>query len=52
MNLLHSAIVHNLLAGGFVRVEVCADGCDAILCLENSGDPLSDTQLATMTEPL
>ena len=51
MNLLHNAIVHNLLAGGFVRVRVWADGCDAILCVENSGDPLSDTLLATMTEP-
>lgn len=50
-NLLHNAIVHNLPSGGFVRVKVWTDNGEVVLLVENSGDPVSDTLLASMTEP-
>lgn len=51
MNLLHNAIVHNIPGDGFVHVSVRADGGDALLCVENSGEWISDTLIVSMTEP-
>ena len=39
-NLVHNAIVHNLPAGGTVRVRTAAQKGSAVLTVENTGEPL------------
>lgn len=50
-NLLHNAIVHNLPAGGFVRVGTAAQPGSVLLTVENSGELLTPQLVATLTEP-
>jgi two-component system, OmpR family, sensor histidine kinase VanS len=50
-NLLHNAIVHNLPQHGTVWVTTGMDGGAALLTVENTGDELSPTVVATLVEP-
>ncbi len=50
-NLLHNAIVHNLSAGGFVRLTTLTDARWAYVVVENSGERVSDALLASAAEP-
>ncbi|HET8527638.1 MAG TPA: HAMP domain-containing sensor histidine kinase [Gaiellaceae bacterium] len=50
-NLLHNAIVHNLPEGGTVRVATGARGDGAQVTVENTGDKLTPTAVATLSEP-
>jgi two-component system sensor histidine kinase VanS len=50
-NLLHNAIVHNLAAGGTVRVRTAVDAGAPVLTVENTGGPISPAQAATLPEP-
>lgn len=50
-NLVHNAVVHNLPAGGFVRVRTGVAPGSATLTVENSGEKLSPQLVATLTEP-
>lgn len=50
-NLLHNAIVHNLSQGGSVRLTTSSAADAATLMVENTGRPISDELLATLTEP-
>ena len=50
-NLVHNAIVHNLPAGGTVRVTTRARPDAAVLTVENTGDHLSPQLVATLAEP-
>ncbi|WP_205327243.1 HAMP domain-containing sensor histidine kinase [Glycomyces sp. YM15] len=51
VNLLHNAIVHNLAAGGEVRVETAVDAEAAVLTVENTGELLQPHLVSTLTEP-
>lgn len=51
LNLLHNAIVHNVEAGGFVRLRVGVFDGDAVVAVENSGPAVSREQIETLTEP-
>ncbi|WP_424464360.1 sensor histidine kinase [Pseudoclavibacter helvolus] len=50
-NLLHNAIVHNLAAGGTVRLVTGSSADAATLVVENTGGVVSEALLATLTEP-
>jgi two-component system, OmpR family, sensor histidine kinase VanS len=50
-NLLHNAIVHNLLDHGTVEVRTAARHGSVVLAVENSGEKLSPDVLSTLTEP-
>ncbi|WP_116452099.1 sensor histidine kinase [Blastococcus litoris] len=50
-NLLHNAVVHNLPAGGTVRVRTSARGGVATLVVESTGAQLDARRVATFTEP-
>jgi two-component system, OmpR family, sensor histidine kinase VanS len=50
-NLLHNAIVHNLPAGGTVRVRTAVEGGAPILTVANTGEPIDAAQVATFAEP-
>ena len=50
-NLVHNAIVHNLPAGGIVRVTTRASADSAVLTVENTGEELSPELISTLTEP-
>lgn len=50
-NLVHNGIVHNLPAGGTVRVHTAADQESAVLTVENTGEELSPKLVSTLTEP-
>ncbi|XVS61487.1 sensor histidine kinase [Actinosynnema sp. CA-299493] len=50
-NLVHNAIVHNLPAGGAVRVTTGAHPKTAVLTVENTGEELTPQAVATFTEP-
>jgi two-component system sensor histidine kinase VanS len=50
-NLVHNAIVHNLAAGGLVRVETAADNHWVILRVENTGEVLPAGSLEYLAEP-
>ncbi|MEU6131646.1 HAMP domain-containing sensor histidine kinase [Saccharopolyspora sp. NPDC047091] len=50
-NLVQNAIVHNLPAGGVVRVRTEARPESAVLLVENTGPVLAPEMVATVTEP-
>ncbi|SDE64349.1 sensor histidine kinase [Auraticoccus monumenti] len=50
-NLVHNAIVHNVGAGGVVRVTTTASAGNAELTVENTGPVLGPEHVATFTEP-
>jgi two-component system sensor histidine kinase VanS len=50
-NLLHNAIVHNLVSGGSVLVSTAVSSGRATLVVENTGEPLSPALVATLAEP-
>jgi two-component system sensor histidine kinase VanS len=50
-NLVHNAIVHNLPAGGTVRVRTGVGFEGAELTVENTGEDLSPDLVSTLTEP-
>ena len=50
-NLVQNAIVHNLPAGGVVRVRTEARPESAVLLVENTGPVLAPEVVATVTEP-
>jgi two-component system sensor histidine kinase VanS len=50
-NLVHNAIVHNLPDGGTVWVTTSAQPQDAVLTVENTGEPLTPQLVATLGEP-
>ena len=50
-NLLHNAIVHNLPDHGTVRIETTRRPGAVALTVENTGDELPPTLVATLTEP-
>jgi two-component system, OmpR family, sensor histidine kinase VanS len=51
MNLLHNAIVHNLLEHGTVQVNTAIRPGSAMLTVENTGDKLTPQLVSTLTEP-
>ncbi|MFE6966297.1 sensor histidine kinase [Agromyces sp. NPDC057679] len=50
-NLVHNAIVHNLRADGTVQVTTLSRTGEAVLVVENTGEPLDPTLVSTLTEP-
>ncbi len=50
-NLLHNAIVHNLPSGGRVKVTASAREGLATLTVENTGEDLAPSRVATLAEP-
>ncbi|GAA0924019.1 HAMP domain-containing sensor histidine kinase [Pseudonocardia zijingensis] len=50
-NLVHNAIVHNLPDGGTVLVDTGVRDATAVLTVENTGEPLTQELVATLTEP-
>ncbi|WP_378148691.1 sensor histidine kinase [Cnuibacter sp. UC19_7] len=50
-NLLHNAIVHNLPSGGVVSVTTASSPEGSTLTLENSGEPLTRSEVVRYTEP-
>lgn len=50
-NLVHNAIVHNLVQGGVVQVRAAPEGEWAVLTVENTGEPLEAALVATLAEP-
>jgi two-component system, OmpR family, sensor histidine kinase VanS len=50
-NLVHNAIVHNLPAGGSVQVMTATEDDAVVLTVENTGEVLSPTLVATLAEP-
>ncbi|MFJ6700106.1 sensor histidine kinase [Streptomyces sp. NPDC091272] len=50
-NLVHNAIVHNLPAGGAVRVHTRHLPTAVVLTVENTGEQLAPQLLPTLTEP-
>ncbi|WP_234478189.1 HAMP domain-containing sensor histidine kinase [Streptomyces sp. MBT65] len=50
-NLVQNAIVHNLPEHGTVRVHTAVRAQSVLLTVENTGDPLTPQQVATLTEP-
>lgn len=51
VNLMHNAIVHNLLTGGDVTVTVFRHSDSVALLVENSGFAVTDAEVATLLEP-
>ena len=49
-NLVHNAIVHNLPAGGTVRVSTATVPGSVVLAVENTGDDLDPELVPTLTE--
>jgi two-component system sensor histidine kinase VanS len=50
-NLVHNAIVHNLPAGGSVRVTTSVHSNGVVLTVENTGEKLTAELVATLVEP-
>lgn len=50
-NLVHNAIVHNLLSGGTVWITTGVRDGQAVLTVENTGEVLRTAVVATLTEP-
>jgi two-component system sensor histidine kinase VanS len=50
-NLVHNAIVHNLLEQGTVWVTTSLDAKSAVLTVENTGEKLNQQLVATLVEP-
>lgn len=55
-NLLHNGIVHNVAEHnvaehGIVRIDTAMSGADVVLTVENTGEVLDPTLVATLTEP-
>ena len=50
-NLVHNAIVHNLAAGGMVRVATSANPVTASLTVESTGEQLDPQMVDTLVEP-
>jgi two-component system sensor histidine kinase VanS len=50
-NLLHNAIAHNLPEHGTVWVSTRADPANAVLTVENTGEPLPPELVSTLAEP-
>ena len=50
-NLVHNAVVHNLPDGGTVRVTTATLRREAVLTVENTGEPLSPHLVSTLAEP-
>lgn len=50
-NLVHNAIVHNISEGGTVQVTTSLESETAFLAVENTGEKLSPSLTATLTEP-
>ena len=50
-NLVHNAIVHNLPEQGTVWVTTSAQPKSAVLTVENTGEKLTPTSVATLAEP-
>ncbi len=50
-NLVHNAIVHNLRAGGSVRVATRVHQGHAVLIVENTGEPVPSHIVPTLVEP-
>ena len=50
-NLLHNAIVHNLAADGFVRLETFITAGSVGVVVENTGPRLAPALVATLVEP-
>jgi two-component system, OmpR family, sensor histidine kinase VanS len=50
-NLVHNAIVHNLLDGGTVWVATGLEGHDAVLTVENTGLTVNAAMVSTLVEP-
>lgn len=50
-NLVHNAIVHNLVGGGWVRVTTGVGPGGAALTVENTGELLAPALAATLVEP-
>jgi two-component system, OmpR family, sensor histidine kinase VanS len=50
-NLVHNAIVHNLLEQGTVRVSTSVRPTSVMLTVENTGEMLSAQLVSTLTEP-
>ncbi|GGI44272.1 two-component system sensor histidine kinase VanS [Agromyces flavus] len=50
-NLVHNAIVHNLIQGGTVWIDTGVRDSRAVLTVENTGTELSAGLVATLTEP-
>ncbi len=51
MNLVHNAIVHNRSAHGAVQVHTAVRSGEAVLTVENTGEPLTPQLVSTLTEP-
>ena len=51
MNLVHNAIVHNLLERGTVRVTTGVRPETVVLTVENTGEELTPQLISTITEP-
>ena len=51
INLVHNAIVHNLAAGGTVRVTTGRHPHGVLLTVENTGEKLSPQLVSTLIEP-
>ena len=51
VNLVHNAVVHNLLEGGTVEVTTAQRGDGVELTVENTGEQLSLQLVSTLTEP-
>ena len=50
-NLVHNAIVHNVSEKGTVWVTTRVEGARAVLVIENTGEHLDPTAVATLVEP-
>lgn len=50
-NLMHNAVVHNLAAGGSVRVRTSAGSDEVVLTVENTGEPVGAELASTLVEP-
>ncbi|RTL69027.1 MAG: HAMP domain-containing histidine kinase [Pseudonocardiaceae bacterium] len=50
-NLVHNAIVHNLPAGGGVRIASASRDATVVLTVENTGAPLDPRLVSTLAEP-
>ena len=51
MNLVHNAIVHNLLEYGTVQVKTAIGPRAVMLTVENTGEKLTPQLVSTLTEP-
>jgi two-component system, OmpR family, sensor histidine kinase VanS len=51
MNLVHNAIVHNLLEDGTVQVKTAIGPRAVMLTVENTGEKLTPQLVSTLTEP-